>query len=161
MMPEKQADPIHSKAVSDLIAKMLAERQEVLVLLTRLAEKKPFKVDHALQVTLQRFCQVLVDYMALGHFEVYQCMDETTEDSEQCRRVKRLRAELYPHIAATTQAAVAFNDRYDCEDHCELLDHLDADLSRLAERLATRIDLEDRLIAAIRQTGPAASASAG
>lgn len=151
MIVEPQsADPIHSKAMPDLIAKMLAERQEMLVLFNQFVELKPYTSVAAVQPLLPRFCQVLVDYVALGHFEVYQCLEENAGNTEHCRRVKQLAQELYPHIAATTQAALEFNDRYDCEDHCEVLDTLCEDLSRLGEQLATRIELEDRLITAIK-----------
>ena len=49
----------------------------------------------------------------------------------------------------TTEVAVAFNDRYDNEQDCRDLGHLDDDLSGLGEHLADRIELEDRLISAI------------
>lgn len=150
MIVEPQSDPIHSKAMPDLVAKMLAERQEILVLFNCLVELKPFTAVSPVQPLLQQFCQVLVDYVALGHFEVYQCLEENAGDTEHCRRVKQLAQELYPRIAETTQAALDFNDRYDCEDHCEILDALCEDLSRLGEQLATRIELEDRLITAIK-----------
>jgi regulator of sigma D len=146
MTAEVQFDPIHSKAMPDLISKLLAERQEMLVLFNRLAELKPYTSCPPVQSLLQRFCQVLMDYIALGHFEVYQCLEDNTRDTERCRRVKRLARELYPRIAGTTQAAVEFNDRYDCEEHCKVLNTLDEDLSRLGEQLAERIELEDRLI---------------
>lgn len=151
MIVEPQsADLIHSKAMPALITKMLAERQEMLVLFNQLVELKPYTSVAAVQPLLQRFCQVLVDYVALGHFEVYQCLEENAGDTEHCRRVKQLAQELYPHIASTTQTAIDFNDCYDCEDHCEILDTLCEDLSRLGEQLATRIELEDRLIATIK-----------
>lgn len=156
MSIEARIDPIHSKAAPDLIAKMLAERQEMLVLFNRLAKLKPY--TDALPVTplLQKFCQVLMDYLALGHFEVYQCLEDCTADIRDACRRKRLTTELYPQITRTTEAAVAFNDRYDSELHCKDLTTLDADLSRLGEQLADRIELEDRLLAAMAAPPPPA-----
>lgn len=58
---------------------------------------------------------------------------------------------LYPRIAATTEEAVAFNDKYDCGDHCSDLAELAGDLSRLGEELAARIELEDRLLQALQR----------
>lgn len=159
MSAQPRSDGVHSKSIPDLIAKLLAERQEMLVLLTRLAELKPYRESKRVQPVLQRFCQVLVDYVALGHFEVYQCLDESAAASAHCRRVKALARELYPRIAETTERAIAFNDRYDTAEHCRALDGLCADLSGLGEHLANRIELEDRLIAAIGLPAPAAAAS--
>lgn len=151
MVAEAQVDHIHSKALPDLIVKLLAERQEMLVLFNRLAEVKPFSRTAQAQTLLQRFCQVLMDYVALGHFEVYQCIEDGAGDSERCRRIKALARELYPRIAETTESAVGFNDRYDYTRGGPT-HSLNGDLSRLGEELATRIELEDRLIAAIRTT---------
>ena len=150
MNAEAQIDQVHSKAVPALISKMLSERQEVLVLFNRLAELKPYTSATVVQPLLQRFCQVLMDYVALGHFEVYQCIEEGAGDALRCRRIKRLAQENYPRISETTQSAVDFNDRYDGEANCKVLDTLDTDLSRLGEQLAERIELEDRLIATIK-----------
>ncbi len=159
MSDQSKPDGVHSKSIPDLIAKLLAERQQMLVLLSRLAELKPYREAKRVQPVLQRFCQVLVDYVALGHFEVYQCLDESSSDSKHCQRIKTMARELFPRIAETTEQAIAFNDRYDTAEHCRILDGLCNDLSHLGEQLANRIDLEDRLIAAIRHpaTTPAVS----
>ncbi|HXH02219.1 MAG TPA: Rsd/AlgQ family anti-sigma factor [Candidatus Competibacteraceae bacterium] len=146
---DKQADLLHSKALPALLVKMLGERREMLVLFHKLAEHKPFTQAEPLRRLLQAFCQVLMDYLALGHFEVYQGLEEHAGDPESLRFVERLATELYPRIAATTEVAVDFNDRYDAELYDEDLEALDRDLSRLGQALAERIELEDRLIAAI------------
>ena len=151
MTTETQVDYVHSKALPDLIVKLITERQEVLVLFNRLAELKPYTEIVPTQALLQRFCQTLMDYMALGHFEVYQSLADGVGDSELCCRVRRLAEELYPHIAQTTENAVIFNDRYDGPSFSSSVNGLGSDLSWLGEHLATRIELEDRLIAAIRR----------
>ena len=143
-----QTDPRHSKSMPAMIAKLLAERQEVLVLFNRLVQLKGSAAIAAIQSLLQRFCQALVDYVALGHFEVYQCLADNAGETEHCRRIKRLARELYPRIAGTTQAAIDFSDCY--AGRGQGLNNLYEDLSQLGERLATRIDLEDRLIKALR-----------
>lgn len=144
-----QADAVHSKALPDLLRKMLAERQQVLVLYHRLAELQPFSEVEPVQAVLQPFCQVMLDYLALGHFEVYQSLEESCTDPERHERAQDLVERLYPRIAATTERAVEFNDRYDAELHPDDLAILDDDLSRLGEALAERIELEDRLLAGI------------
>jgi regulator of sigma D len=150
MIATAKSDTIHSKALPDLVAKLLAERQQVLVLFNRLVEMNPFTVIAPVQPLLQQLCQVVVDYVALGHFEVFQSLEDDAEDSEHCRRVKALAREIYPAIADTTTAAIDFNDRYDCGDQCEDLNSLSTDLSLLGEQLATRVELEDRLLAALK-----------
>ncbi len=59
--------------------------------------------------------------------------------------------DIYPRILDSTQIILDFNDKYDCEDHCEVVTTLGGDLSKLGEVLADRIELEDRLIAAFTQ----------
>lgn len=130
----------------DLVAKLVAERTEMLSTFCRLAGIEPYTADKPVQKLLQEFCQILVDYVAAGHFALYE---RIVEGKERRREVAQLAAEIYPRIAKTTDAALDFNDKYDCEDHCTVLDGLSADLSHLGEELAVRIELEDRLLAAM------------
>jgi regulator of sigma D len=140
----------------DMASKLIAERTEMLATYCRLAGVDPFNADKPVQKPadkpvqklLQEFCQILVDYVAAGHFALYE---RIVEGKERRRTVSDLAAEIYPRIAKTTDVALDFNDKYDCEDHCTALDSLSADLSRLGEELAVRIDLEDRLLALISE----------
>ena len=83
---------------------------------------------------------------ASAHFQLYRFIDEGTE-----RRTKVLdiAEQVYPNIAETTQQILDFNEKYDCEEHCNDLSKLDNDLSHLGEILADRILYEDQVIAAI------------
>ncbi len=147
------ADPVHSKTLPDLVTKLLAARQESLVLFHKLAALKPFAPAAPVQHLLRRFRQTLVDYLALGPFEVYQALEEQPADSPY-RQARELARRLYAPIARTTQAALDFHDRYDGDLSGPALAELDAELSRLGEQLAVRIALEDRIMAAVR-TGDA------
>ncbi|MEE4378439.1 MAG: Rsd/AlgQ family anti-sigma factor [Candidatus Competibacteraceae bacterium] len=149
MAAEISTDPIHSKAIPDLINKLLQERQEMLVLFNRLAATRVASPRNGQKPALKKFCELLVDYIALGHFEVYQCIEDHAGDSKRCQQVKRLAQEFYPMIAETTEAAIAFSDHYTSLK--QVSDALYADLSKLGEHLATRIELEDRLINAVEQ----------
>lgn len=146
------ADPVHSKTLPDLVTKLLAARQESLVLFHKLAALKPFAPAAPAQHLLQRFRQTLVDYLALGPFEVYQALEEQPADSPY-RQARELARRLYAPIARTTQAALDFHDRYDGDLSGPALAELDAELSRLGEQLAVRIALEDRIMAAVRTSG--------
>lgn len=136
-----------------VIAKLQAERTEMLVLFCRVAGLEPYTDSprHAVaaqpvQQVLQEFCQVLVDYIATGHFGLYE---RIANGQERRRQISGLAAELYPRIAESTQLALDFNDKYDCEDHCTNLGSLQKDLSKLGEILAQRIEWEDKLIKAM------------
>lgn len=141
-------DSLHSKALPHLIAKLLRERQQVLVLFHRLVESQPCPEGKSLAPLVQEFCQMLMDYVALGHFEVYERIVECSDGGDRCQHQRRVATDCHGRLSATTQAAVAFNDRYDSVERCQELAKLTQDLSTLGEQLAERIDLEDRLIAA-------------
>ncbi len=134
----------------ELVDKLMAERTQMLVLFCRCAGLEPYNERAPVAKVVQEFCQVLVDYIAAGHFALY---DRVLNGTERRQEVLRLAEGLYPRIAATTEAAVAFNDKYDCGDPCRDLETLAADLSRLGEELAARIELEDRLIQALQRRG--------
>lgn len=130
----------------DLIDKLLHERQEVLVLFCQVAGLEPYQRSSSLDAALQTFCQVLIDYTAFGHFEVF---GRISDGNERRSGVLRVANEIYLEFVAVIEAAVAFNDKYDVSDHSLKLDNLPSDLSRLGEELAVRIELEDQLLAAM------------
>ncbi len=142
-------DPLHSKALPDLVRKLLAARQQSLVLYNKLAALKPFVLTEPVQHLLRQFRQSLVDYLALGPFEVYQALEEQPADSPYSL-ARDLARQLYGRIALTTQTALAFHDRYDGASSATDLAELREDLSLLGEDLAERIELEDRILAALR-----------
>jgi regulator of sigma D len=128
----------------DLIEKLLKERQEMLVLFCQVAGLEPYRRSSSLDLLLQTFCQVLIDYTAFGHFEVF---GRISDGNERRSGVIRVANEIYPDFVAASEAAVAFNDKYDLSDHALKLDDLAEDLSRLGEEMAVRIELEDQLLA--------------
>lgn len=129
------------------IEKLLAERQEMLVLFCQVAGLAPYGDDHPRADLLRRFCQVLVDYIAAGHFGLYQ---RIAEGRERRRGVMKLARTLYPRIAETTQKVVDFNDKYEGCHFEEMPEALARDLSELGEHLAIRVELEDKIIEELR-----------
>jgi len=125
-----------------LIAELQNERQEVWSLYYHVAELKPFSANDAVKSLLTQFSQILVDYVSLGHFGVYERLLAGTERRS---RVLSVAKEIYPEFSATTDAAISFNDKYDNVEKIEVFEDLEQDLSVLGENLAKRIDLEDRL----------------
>ena len=93
---------------------------------------------------LTEFSQLLVDYISLGHFGIYERL---LAGNERRSAVLSLAQDIYPELSKTTDAAIAFNDKY--ENSAQTLENgdLQQDLSILGENLALRIDLEDRLCA--------------
>lgn len=130
------------------IKQLISERNEVLALYCSLAGCDGHKVTSADEIdleTLQEFCQLLIDYIATGHFELYS---RISEGKERRQEIIKLASTIYPRIEKTTQLAVEFNDTYDGGNHFddELRNKLPEKLSSLGEELATRIELEDKLI---------------
>lgn len=127
-----------------IVRELLEERQQVWSLYCAIAGLQPFTEDDRVAPKVREFCQLLIDYISLGHFGIYQRINDGTE---RRRRVLETAAEIYARIAATTDAALTFNDRYERLAAESLRHHLAEDLSQLGEELATRIELEDRLLA--------------
>lgn len=129
-----------------LVQKLISERTEMLALYCRLAGVslgKQGERHHPATDLLQGFCQLMVDYLAAGHFSLYERILKGTER----RQSLAVHADqLYPKIAESTQTALDFNDKYDGKNGLELSLSFDQDLSRLGEVLAARIEMEDRLL---------------
>lgn len=132
-----------------LTEKMIIERSEMLVLFCRVAGLEPFSAPPDTKDTpklMQEFCQIMVDYIASGHFLLYE---RIVSGHERRHEMAELAEKLYPEISTTTDIALDFNDKYDTENTESLLNSLEKDLSTLGEALATRIELEDQLIRAL------------
>ena len=134
------------QGTQEMVRKLLDERQEMLLMFCRVAGLEPFKDSKPSVDVLQEFCQILVDYSAFGHFEIYERIVGGRERRSQVLNVAR---DVYPRIAEASEIAVEFNDKYDASDHTLDLDQLDRDLSRLGEELAVRIEMEDHIIQAL------------
>ncbi len=126
-----------------MITELLQERQQVWALYCSVAGLEPFTPDKPVHTLLQDFCQVLVDYISLGHFGIYQ---RITNGKERRIQVIQIAEKIYPPIAVATDTAIEFNDKYEKLNEKEVLQNLSSDLSVLGEELAKRIELEDQLI---------------
>ena len=142
-MHKQQQIQERRKGTQNMINKLLMERQEMLVMFCQVAGLEPYNRTASLDNLLQTFCQILVDYTAFGHFEVF---GHISNGSERRLRVIQMAEEVYPAFVEATETAVKFNDKYDLSDHQLVFDDLADDLSELGETLATRIELEDKLV---------------
>lgn len=96
---------------------------------------------------LQDFLNHMVDYLAMGHFTIYQ---RIVDGKERRSAVKEAAQRVYASIGETTDSMVEFNDKYEHFDGA-VSDQatLKEDLSKLGEMLAIRGDFEDQLLEAL------------
>lgn len=130
--------------VSEIIDHWLEERQALISVFVSIPG---MKVQSDLSGGSERFCQLLVDYLSSGHFEVYeQLLREGSEFSDGSLEDAQ---ELFPKIQASTDLALDFNDSYSSfvdPTVQELREFVDA-LSALGVALEGRFELEDQMIA--------------
>jgi len=122
------------------------ERADMLVQFCRIAGVEPWEDPHTtdeLTTMLQEFCEILVDYLAAGHFGLYQRFIDGEERRDDLRS---LAEKLYPRISETTQMALDFNDKYEAKMDKKFDESFSNDLSKLGQALAVRIELEDQLL---------------
>lgn len=130
--------------LSHTINELLGERQDVLVCYCELAALEASSAP--LQDTLSKlksFNQMLMDYAALGHFEIYQ---RIMDGKERRQSIQAIAHEIYPVIARTTDYFVEFNDKYEGADDEDSMTPLSKDLSLVGEAMASRIEKEDKLL---------------
>lgn len=131
---------------SRMIEDMLDERKEMLVLFWDLSGVGDKVHTTSVRETLDEFLGLLVDYIAAGHFGLYE---RISEGKERRKAVMDVARDIYPRIAESTDVAVDFSEKYEKADERLLIQSLAKDLSRLGEEIAARIELEDRLILAM------------
>lgn len=134
---------------AELIDHMLIERKQLLSLLLQVSELENEELNHTDVKLLDEFCQLLVDYIAAGHFGLY---DRIIKKQERRKNVSELALGIYPDIDKTTQTVLSFNEKYDQKNGVRKLAELQVDLSILGEDLASRIELEDRLINCLQES---------
>lgn len=128
--------------VSDIIDRWLRERQQMLVIYCGLSEISDDPDNEKRGNQVKELCQIMVDYVSAGHFEVYdQLMKEGREfDDEEGLKQG---GELIKSIDKTTEFVLDFNDKYQETDDLETISQ---DLSHLGEVLVSRFDAEDQMI---------------
>ncbi|MEO3680007.1 sigma D regulator [Rheinheimera fenheensis] len=125
----------------------LEERQQLIVSYCKLAALPPFDTKRTAlppQAAVQEFCQVLVDYLSAGHFEVYERI--VSECAVNGTDSRKLADSLYPKIAVSTDLALNFNDQYAEHLSTRRSGAFDRELSALGQALEERFEYEDQLI---------------
>ena len=132
--------------IDRMIACWLKERQELIVLYCKVDGLKQFSnQDTPISIRVQALCDVLIDYVSAGHFEIYQMLMKEAEqfNDDYQKTIDR----ILPLIQHSTELALDFNDQYSAgelgDNHMEKLAR---DLNQLGEKMVERFDLEDKLI---------------
>lgn len=137
--------------IEALVQAWLGERQQLLHLLTTVrnacAHPQPSNV---ISERVQQFCEVLMDYISAGYFEIYR------ELAREARCFKRdnpaLTHSIMQQLDSSTDEALAFNDDFDSEASIAMRYHqLASRLNALQEKMEERFALEDQLIVSIHQ----------
>lgn len=129
--------------VNIIIDRWLQERQDMLVQYCSIGEAD--QNEEVRGEKLRRLCQILVDYVSAGHFEIYdQLIKEGREfDDEEALHEA---GSLFTIVDGTTEKLLDFNDKYLETDD---LSSLNQDLSSLGETLEIRFSAEDRMISVL------------
>ena len=136
----------HWGNVTEILDRWLIERRELLVKYGELGEIKTFdgaNLGHG--VKLQGFCQLLVDYVSTGHFEIFEQLAGEGKAFSNRDGLKE-GADLMEKIQPSTELILDFNDKYLATDDLEVLSQ---DLSSIGEALAQRFESEDTMIAVL------------
>jgi regulator of sigma D len=142
MSVEAPARPERRQRATQLIKELQNERDDLWSLYCQIGELKPFSEVDQVKNKLTKFSQVLVDYISLGHFGLYERILSGNERRDQLLSVA---TEIYPEFSVVTDLSVSFNDKYEKIKDKRVFDSLANDLSELGESLAKRFDLEDQL----------------
>ncbi|MEM1110884.1 MAG: Rsd/AlgQ family anti-sigma factor [Pseudomonadota bacterium] len=146
-MAKQCSDPLQQFGmVEELLTRWLGERRELLTRYTRVAVIIEAETDSTLLSSLQKtLCEILVDYVSAGHFEVYsELLEEAARFADGSDMVA---ANLIPDISDTTEVILAYEEKYSGGEAFPATQS--RDLSALGEILESRFQLEDRLIAAL------------
>jgi regulator of sigma D len=146
-MPNHSSDPRQQfEAVEELLTRWLRERRAILGKYTEIVVMLgSLPHDEVLDLRQQALCELLVDYVSAGHFEVFH---ELVHEAESFADGSCAIAEqLMPAIGDTTEFILAYEEKYSvARGHQPTLER---DLSALGELLESRFTLEDRLIAGL------------
>ena len=135
------------RAVESLLQAWLKERRDLLVKYTAIAATLDRSATtESVNSGIERLCQLLVDYVSAGHFEVFYALQREAESFKDGSEA--IAAEIIPQIGDTTEVILGFEEKYPAED----IKTLEADLSLLGEVLESRFGLEDRLIAGLHRS---------
>lgn len=132
--------------IHEAIDALLHERQQLLVQYCQIAGLPPFEQSKTAlpdKQAIKSFCEILMDYLSAGHFEVYEMISSQISDGTALLQTD----EIFPKLQSSTDQALSFNDSYAEVSAQHDLAKFDVHLSNLGQSMEERFALEDRLIA--------------
>ncbi|MHB0774613.1 sigma D regulator [Halomonas sp. WWR20] len=149
--------------VHELIDRWLEERREMLVAFMELREACDAELEAVPKARIDRFSELLMDYISAGHFEIYPQLREEANTFNDVEALA-LADNLLQRLDVSTQLVLQFDEDYASPIRCQHnLSRLPAWLDRLTKGLTERFALEDQLISrlhAAHEPPPAASSAA-
>ncbi|MGO2415848.1 MULTISPECIES: sigma D regulator [Cobetia] len=134
------------RGVHQLIDRWLDQRREMLVSFMDLHEACVSDLDQLDMTRVNRFIELLMDYISAGHFEVYPQLKEegrVFEDTNALAVADKLMLRLEP----STELVLSFDEDFSSPTRCQhYRARLPEWLARLQEGLTERFALEDQLI---------------
>lgn len=141
----------HRERVAQVVRRWLDERQSLIAGWAALRAA----VDAGAPPPLTSFCQILMDYVSAGHFEVY---DELLAEAERLHALPPSGGRaLMERLQDSTDAAIRFNDLCDSLPPDAWPEALSMELPILSLELESRFQTEDRLIALLHEPDLTAS----
>ena len=135
--------------MSEMIERWIEERRELLLKYCELTEVTDFSdPENNYDAELQQFCEIMVDYVSVGHFEVFEQITKEAEIFGNDQGLDKS-PELINKIQTTTELILDFNDKYITAKD---LDALIIDLAALGETFVQRFADEDVLIDLLHST---------
>lgn len=152
MLTQLEQSKLRWGGQSQIIDNWLQERQAVLVAYCdliglqdndSLVQKPPEKRK------IQRFCQLLMDYISASHFEIFhdvieQCQNKGPKDKQKAEKI-------FPALNKSTDLALSFNDEFAEISQVKLPDTFDLQLAALGRALEDRFHHEDQLLAMLHR----------
>ena len=108
--------------IEALVQAWLDERQQLIVLLCTmqglkgLSTPQPYDNPQPMHRQVQRFCQLLMDYISAGYFEVYR--ELVNEARHFHRENPALTRQIMQKLDSSTDAALAFNEDFEHPNQC-------------------------------------------
>lgn len=146
-MVNNSSDPKQQfEAVEELLTRWLKERRAVLGKYTEIVVMLDSLPDDDSVATRQQvFCDLLVDYVSAGHFEVFHKLLNEAESFGDGSGA--LAEKIMPAIGDTTEFILAYEEKYSATNGHQ--NKLKRDLAALGELLESRFTMEDQLIAGL------------
>lgn len=129
---------------------MLDAREELLLKYCTLLDPRVDGTEQELppQNKVSNFCELLIDYMSMGHFDIYPRIVQIMETVSGKRL--SIAQKIIPKIHQTTEEMLTFDDKYSEDFSSEKLKEFKIDLGKLGQVLEKRFTLEDRLVVVLQ-----------